>query len=741
MNLDCLAQLSRLASIMLALPLVLSTARAEAGLDVRVRLQLDGKDVTVAHGNDVVQLLPVTEGPDGWKPGEVTCLVKDGCDVPPGTYNVDLESRDFIVETHPELVVEPGGPNPVEVSLNVALAAFVTVPGLPVGGALQALDERTARLRHQSVSGPMTALRIPARSQILFAYDLEARPLGCWPIRPKPSETLALRGLPRLPKGRGQLFVDLVYPSRDAPHDLSIALKVGDSVFRPDAAVSVHPDRHFAVWYDVPSGPGTLEVTSKFWTLAGPDAVEVLDRALSVRKAIPLARRPSLNVRFLQPEILGTGEVEVELLVCDKLVELQLPPIIPFCREPVSRRGNPRETFSFPDLLPVAYALRWTKSPFQAARWMDLREGRSRDEEIPIELSKVSGRVTRRGDGYPASLLFEAVNTGVGARVATDQGGHYNVVLGQPAGYSVVIHGEGGPDHSGGCNVVPGTPETRCDFDVPANAVVVHVQTEDGSPVPSSARVHYEVNDPPPSIKVLFGPGSGVVDAEGSVALPPLPNGILSVSARADGYRVTSAAPFVVTDETAKGELTVVLRKGAGIRFTILDPSGRPAPGVRVWTRRDYGYGVETDSNGVAQWEQPLPAGSPLLGYDVSGRMMFTRYSGDQEQTLRFPAPGPPFLVRFQSPDGAPIPRSNVAVAVDGVLDDRRLSDQLLAAGGDPYSGPDGTLRVAGLPASGLLTIFPWGRPDLAVNRNLPVNDEIVFTLPLPAADSKRGAK
>lgn len=149
---------------MLTLPLVLPTARAEAGLDVRVQLQLEGKDVTVAHGNDVVQFLPITEGPDGRKPDEVTCLVKDGCEVPLGTYTIDLDAKDFIVETRPELMVEPGGPKPIDVSLSVTPAAHVTVPSLPVGGVLQALDERTAELRSQPVSGPIAELRIPASS-------------------------------------------------------------------------------------------------------------------------------------------------------------------------------------------------------------------------------------------------------------------------------------------------------------------------------------------------------------------------------------------------------------------------------------------------------------------------------------------------------------------------------------------------------------------------------------------------
>jgi hypothetical protein len=112
--------------------------------------------------------------------------------------------------------------------------------------------------------------------------------------------------------------------------------------------------------------------------------------------------------------------------------------------------------------------------------------------------------------------------------------------------------------------------------------------------------------------------------------------------------------------------------------------------------------------------------------------MLFTRYSGNDTDTLQFSQPGPPFLVHFQSPDGKPIRDSNVHVAVDGVIDDMRFLDQILSAGGDPQSGPDGVLRVAGLPSRGLLTIFPVGRPDLAAVRSLPILDEITFTLPFP---------
>jgi hypothetical protein len=74
-----------------------------------------------------------------------------------------------------------------------------------------------------------------------------------------------------------------------------------------------------------------------------------------------------------------------------------------------------------------------------------------------------------------------------------------------------------------------------------------------------------------------------------------------------------------------------------------------------------------------------------------------------------------------------------VHLAVDGILDDRRFAEQALAAGGQWSSDAGGRMRVAGLPGQGTLTIYPFGRPDLALTRTLPVLDELVFTVPQTA--------
>ncbi|MGA7993038.1 MAG: hypothetical protein WCC53_16545, partial [Thermoanaerobaculia bacterium] len=42
----------------------------------------------------------------------------------------------------------------------------------------------------------------------------------------------------------------------------------------------------------------------------------------------------------------------------------------------------------------------------------------------------------------------------------------------------------------------------------------------------------------------------------------------------------------------------------------------------------------------------------------------------------------------------------------------------------------DGAARIFGLPADGLLTVFPSGGPEYSVTRRLPLSEDIVITLP-----------
>ena len=283
------------ASAVLGAALLLTSSPAAADIDVKVRLILDGKDVTPAHANDLVRFISRSTASEGKGLTEVGCAVSQTCPLPPGAYSVDLDAQSVVVETRPKLFAGGHDEGLAVVTLSLTAAASVTVTGLPKGGMLQALDERLAVLHSRLVYGPTARVRVPARPVILCAYHADRRPLGCWPVSAKPGETVALAGLPRLREGRGQLLVDFVYPTRNAAHDLAVSLRCGGALVPPDAVVSSHPDRLLAVWYDVPAGPAALEAASPGWVVNAPLAVTVPDRTLSARRSIPLVRRATPN--------------------------------------------------------------------------------------------------------------------------------------------------------------------------------------------------------------------------------------------------------------------------------------------------------------------------------------------------------------------------------------------------------------------------------------------------------------
>lgn len=119
--------------------------------------------------------------------------------------------------------------------------------------------------------------------------------------------------------------------------------------------------------------------------------------------------------------------------------------------------------------------------------------------------------------------------------------------------------------------------------------------------------------------------------------------------------------------------------------------------------------------------------------------MAFTRWSGEKEQVIEIPPSGPPVTIRFQTPSGQPI-KKLVRVGVDDIIMfDGPFAQQVTSSGSQWSSGADGIARIIGLPARGILTVFPVGRPDLAVTRPLPVTEEIVVTVPtLPESPKVR---
>lgn len=707
---------------------LLAPLPALCGATAEVHLVLDGKEVTKAFPWAVVRFIPRPKIGKTEVPPDVVCSPRQVCDIPPGLYLLEVEDKALIVESRSKLVVNEGDAGAITIHLNVARAGVIEIPGgrIPLGGSLEALDERYGTMHARRVDGPVARVRVPGRRVILCAYDQDKAPLGCQSATARAGETKTLTGLPRLGRGRGQLLVGLDYQDESALADARVALRGAETVLPPDAVVTGRPGHLYAVWYDVPAGPAKLEVFSRFW-YAKDGRVTVPERGAGVVTGIGLSRKPKLSVSLEGAERLGTGDVSVDVFTsCPAdVVSLEWPPPLLYCRSAGTQSGPPGTSFEFNDLEPGLAAVRWRKEPLSNARWVDLREGESREERLPVELFEVHGTVRRGGRPLPVEMRWEMGNDVALFRTRTDEDGTYRVFVAQPGRWGVGLRDAEGRVSGEACVV---TSDARCDFDVPANRVAVRVVDEADGPV-AGAKVSFVVHGSAPEADPR-DMGGVVTDTGGSATLPPLPSGSLALKVVAEGFAPGTAGPIDISEATTDDEVTVRLRKSAGIRISIFTPEGQPARQAKVWSGAN---GAEADQSGVAQFDSPLAPGSPLIAFDLRGEMAFTRFPGGESCEIRIPRSGPPIVVRVQRPDGGPVPDVVVHVAVDGVLDDMRFFDQIHSSGGQGVSDESGTMRITGIPGQGTLVVYPVGRPDLAQTRALPVLDEIAFTLPLGA--------
>jgi hypothetical protein len=713
--------------------LALGAARARAQGFIEWRLSENGVDVTKEHLDVTVRLLKQPPPPNEADRVYVQCSPGQLCSVPEGAYLADISSQDFVVEKRPDVTVnKEENPRRSVVSLPITLAATIRIPDgqLPLGGRLTAVDEKTGVLHSRIVDGPVAHVMVPGRPVILCGFEpSSSNAIGCRRVLAKPGETITLDGFPTPARGRGQLLLGLIYPDQQAPWDVTVTLRLESRDITPDVVIQRF-SHVYAMWFDAPAGAGTLRVASKFWTTAGEVKTVVPERRTALQMKIPLIGKPSLKVMLSSPETLNRGPVQLDLFLCEKTAGFDLPPPLHLCLAVESLQGAPDQAFEFKTLEPKVYAVRWKGGPFEGARWVDLRDGASRTESLSTEVIEVRGRVTRKGKAIPAILRWEAVNIGVVLRTKAESDGAYRLETMQRGPYTVAIKPpDGGPLYEN----VSVTGPMEHDFAVPSNRISVRVTAEDGAPVPN-AGVGWEVESasggPQPT-----SADTTLTNEDGKATLPALPNGVLTMTVRAKGYRSVTPSPKEITDATAEGEIAVALPKSAGVRVQVLDASGAPAAGARVWSGD--GPVATADISGIATLDIPLLAGAPLLAYDARGSRGFSRASGEDGETLQIPPSGGPILVRFLTPDGAPLAHRAVVIGMDGIEDSLELVDQVLRAGGDFHSGADGRQRVAGLPSDGLLTLYPYGRPDLAIARRLPVTDEVVFTLPVEPARQK----
>ena len=572
---------------------------------------------------------------------------------------------------------------------------------------------------------------------VVVVFDSSSRPLGLMRLQPKVGEKITVKELLTPERGRGQLGLTLSYPSKDdpagTPHDIRLELVTGDRRIPADAVVDADGSLR-AFWFAAPSGEATVGLASKIWAPEHPLAVSVPERQAALAPSVGLLRRPTLRVRLAGGDRLPPGDVSVEVFPCDKQKEfVSGAPHLDRCEPPVARTGPADRDFAFTGLLPGTFAYRWRKESLSATGWIEIPNFADVEKQIDVEVFEVSGRVERHGESVAAHLVFESPASSARAEGDTDEQGRYRVVVAEKSRYAVRIRTEGFPDFPVAIDVAS---DTHRDFELPANRYVVRVKSaEDGKPLPK-ARVDYEVNSASWNSRSDPLSMKGFTGEDGSLELPPVPEGQLKVTARIVGYRPGEAPPVRVEGTSEGGDIFVSLKKSPSVAIRLVEPEGTPAAGGFIWTAGGRGASP-TAEDGSTIFDGDLAPGAPFFAFDGRGRMAFTRWSGEKEQVIEIPASGPPVTIRFQNSAGQPIKRL-VRVGVDDIIMfDGPFAQQVTWSGSQWTTGADGTARIVGLPSRGTLTVFPGGRPDLAVTWPLPVTEKIVVTV--PGADGPKG--
>jgi hypothetical protein len=716
-----------IARVLLIAAAVCSARPGSSGL-LTGHIFVDGVDVT---GNISALLVFVPKGRGLQADATpVTCEVGVACSVPEGTYEISLRSDEVVLLHRPTVIADPPDASrpPQVFGLEAVRAAQLTCEDpLLAEYRIDALDIGAGTLFQKILRKGSTSLRVSARPLVISVKDARGRSLGFFKLQPGSGERVPLAIPPSPAKGRGQLFCGFLFPKpseKGGYRDFGARLISGDVAVPPSLVITADLWRYYAFWLDAPAGPFRIETGAKDWTSSWPVTGEIPDRGSVSLPEIPVIQKPSLKVSFQPTARVPAGQLQIELLDCRRSADIVGPLRLSLCKETSVQSGALETEFRFLNMEPSLYALRWRLGPFSSVASIDMRSGETREERIPIQIYEMTGKVTRGEDPVAATLRWRSWLTDDLFRAEANAVGEYRVLLSQLDSFTVLIDGDDFVDFADHVYV---RGDGQQDFRIPRNRFRVHiVDSKNGGPIVRAA-VHWglKVKD-----STMARAAQVETDVDGNADLPPLQAGAISFFVTADGYRASSRVEVSVDSGASGGDQTIALERGVEFRVRVEDPVGRPIQGATV----SWGDGLVSNPaglDGVITIDEPLTSGQPLSVFSSSGQVGVFRWSGDEDSAFRMPAPGEPFTVEFQTPDGKPVGTLMARYAINGIPIAAPF-DYLARqqSGGDINSRKDGTLRIAGLPRDGVVSVWPAGRPDLALTRPLPIRERLLLTVP-----------
>ena len=468
---------------------------------------------------------------------------------------------------------------------------------------------------------------------------------------------------------------------------IGLALRAGEQTFPANEIVD-GGWRIYAIWYSVPSGSATLEVSSPRLTYIGPPLV--------LRSGAVTTRRDELK---LKPSVDVTVHID-----SDRPPEMSID---------VQRHGNAApirhipikngETKRIEALDPEPWQILLRIESWKIQKPVDLSDGI--DKTVAYELAPIDihGAVRHGRDPAPAKISFLDFDGWIDVNTGDD--GSYHTTLWTPRDYLTRVSLRAEP---GDFMELKSIRESGLyDFDLPRTRYTVRVRSASDQRPLQGAKVTFEnvwSSDPSGEQNVFL---STTTNEAGEALLPPLRQGTVAVNAEASGFEASDFRREAVESDGERIIEIALTPITESASLKLLFPNGAPAAGAELLATSEAGNEILWTGTSGEDGAIDVPAfleGALLLVRHANGASIARVWSGKEQQWRMLP-PASPLTIRVESPSRGG--------RVTAVLDGRRLSGMPLAfmTWSTTVVAPDGKWTARNLPPEPL-RILVWRRAD-----------------------------
>jgi hypothetical protein len=670
-------------------------------------------------------------------------------EIPPGRYEIRAGSRGFalgsnVSYTSTEAVLESLPPHRVRLSLVPGGRVYVDPSAVPSPGAVQLLSFSTGKTDVLFVDRERE-IPVPTGQLVAVGLISPGKFLGITRIlQIQRGQKNVVTGFDKPAAGRSNVLVrgDYVGDVSSDAKDVVIALSARAEKFESASATNAATGSHYSVFYAIPQGPKTIEVSSKRWR--GTQLELTVSEPFVFKDDLTFVTRPSLTVR----PVAGSGDRperwKVKVYSC-KESEFgpgsTVWPSLESCSSDRVIEASGSEAV-VPYLNAKWYFVVMELGGQRAGKQVDLRNGQDRSETFEFKRRRVFGVVREADQGVAATLTFENYDTGErSGDVTSGPDGSYEAILWQSGIYRVEVHLQMANETEAAIYKLPvGDEESiRRDFTIPSGRVTVTVLNE-------------TTRDPIRGVSVGFVlAGAGEerkTDELGAAILPPLPPGRLRLIAQADGYQRKDET-FEVLETKAMQRWNVLLKPlNDGHTFHAILPSGSPAASAIVLWSIDangaFRFRQECDSAGLCRLaESPSDAELLYLVHPQAGLTVLPTGQALHDEEVRLRLRGGPLVVNVRRGDESQVTVLSAKILVEGVVIPPFALETIANLVGEPfrlylYPGVQQPIMIAGLPAgtpvavavSSVGTVSNRSHESEPLALQLPIQRPVEISLP-----------